>query len=110
MKILPIPIKLLPHSISYAAYSGSERYGDSWADPDSVDHVRVVPSSQVTASNLSQQTDYSYLVIIDSVHTSPQITPTEKSKVDYGDLSLKILKVNECWAENKLHHWECECS
>ena len=107
--IRPIPVHLLPDSVTYEEYEGSERWGDNWKSPITLSNVRVQEVSSLTLSNIREQRQFTSLLFFDAV-TSKADAPfvfVEKSKVTYNGQSYVVNKVNEVKAFT-LHHYELE--
>lgn len=115
--IRPIPPIMMPHTVQLHSYNGSARYGDSYADPVTITHVRVVPKSQLKFGANAETIDFISMLYID-VNTSNQvvngieqdlkIVPKEKDKVTYDGKDYIISNANELLAGNEVHHYECE--
>ncbi|MCR2847676.1 hypothetical protein I6J17_07970 [Heyndrickxia coagulans] len=118
--VRPIPPIMMPHTVQLQSYSGSSRYGESYADPVTITHVRVVPKSQLktqlTFGFNAETIDFASMLFID-VSTSKQITdgaeqdlkivPKEKDKVIFKGKEYVIQSADELLAGDKVHHYEC---
>ncbi|EST11260.1 putative minor capsid protein [Sporolactobacillus laevolacticus] len=119
MLIQPIPPILLPNMVQYVAYTGSERYDDTWDDtnPVTIVHVRVDDSSQIKFSNKAETTDFTSMLYIDTktsnevisgVERDLSIVPKQKDHIVFNDLTYQIDKVIVLQTDRGVHHYECQ--
>lgn len=119
MFVKPIPPILLPNTVQYIPYLGSERYGPTWddANPITLNHVRLDDVSQIKFSNRSETIDFTAMLYID-VQTTNQVTngvsqsltivPKEKDHIIYNGLTYQIDKVIVLQTDSGVHHYECQ--
>jgi hypothetical protein len=119
MLIQPIPPILLPNTIQYVAYTGSERYDDTWDEdnPVTIMHVRVDDSSQFKPSRLVEVNDFDSMLYVDTktsneviggVEQDLSIVPKEKDHVMFNDRTYQIDKVIVLQTDRGIHHYECQ--
>lgn len=113
---------MLPNTVQYVAYAGSDRYGDTWSDtPVTLVHVRVDDSSQIKFSNRSETTDFTSMLYIDTKTTNQldssgvdqdlSIVPKQKDHIIYpvgGTATYQIDKVIVLQTDRGVHHYECQ--
>ena len=107
--VKPIPIHLLPDTVTYEEYEGSERWGDTWTAPVTLSNVRVEDMSSLTMSNIREQREFKALLFFDVVISKSDIPFAfiEKSKVTHNGVEYVVNKVTPVRAF-KLHHFEVE--
>lgn len=125
MLIKPIPPIMLPNTVTYIAYTGSDRYGDTWdeANPKTITHVRVDDVSQVRYPNSNynssgETNEFQSMLYIDTktsnqldtngVEQDLSIIPKEKDHVIFNGLTYQIDKVIVLQTDRGVHHYECQ--
>lgn len=119
MLIKPIPPIMLPNTVQYIAYTGSDRYGDTWSDvPVNLIHVRIDDSSQFKPQRLTEVVDFDSMLYIDTKTTNQldssgseidlAIIPKQKDHVVFNGLTYQIDKVIVLRTDRGVHHYECQ--
>lgn len=110
---------MLPNTVQYVAYTGSDRYEDTWSNtPVTLVHVRIDDSSQIKFSNRSETTDFTSMLYIDTkttnqldstgVETDLAIVPKEKDHIIFNGFTYQIDKVIVLQTDRGVHHYECQ--
>ena len=102
--VAPIPKGLLIHEVTYRAKQTSE-WGDSFADPITIEHVRVEPKNTLARNSTGSTITSDTLLFWDSVHSTP-CAFVEDSEVTFNGRVMIVSSVADFYCENNLHHSE----
>lgn len=102
--VAPIPKGLLIHEVTYRAKQTSE-WGDSFADPIAIEHVRVEPKNTLARNSTGSTVTSDTLLFWDSVHSTP-CAFVEDSKLTFSGREMIVVSVSDYYDESKLHHKE----
>ena len=102
--VAPIPKGLLIHSVTYEEMTKSE-WGDSFAAPVTIEHVRVEPKNTLSRNGTGSTVTSDTLLFWDSVHSTP-CAFVEDSKVTFSGREMIVVSVLDYYDESKLHHKE----
>lgn len=119
MLIKPIPPIMLPNTVTYISYTGTDRYGDTWdeANSQTITHVRVDDVSQIRFSNRNETVDFTSMLYIDAktsnevvngIEQDLTIVPKEKDHIIFNGLTYQIDKVIVLQTDRGVHHYECQ--
>lgn len=105
----PIPMKLLIHSATYEEFVDDGRYGESFRDPITFNHIRIDYATSVNASGNTESKSIKALMFFDLVNSkaSGMFEFKEKSKITFNGMVLHVQKVNPLYS-TRLHHYEVE--
>ena len=102
--VAPIPKGLLIHEVTYRAKQTSE-WGDSFADPVTIEHVRVEPKNTLSRNSTGSTVTSDTLLFWDSVHSTPCAFVGD-SKITFNGRVMIVSSVADFYCENNLHHSE----
>jgi len=102
--VAPIPKGLLIHTVTYEEMTKSE-WGDSFAAPVTIEHVRVEPKNTLSRNGTGSTITSDTLLFWDSVHSTP-CAFVEDSKVTFSGREMIVVSVSDYYDESKLHHKE----
>lgn len=102
--VAPIPKGLLIHEVTYRAKQTSE-WGDSFADPIAIEHVRVEPKNTLARNSTGSTVTSDTLLFWDSVHSTP-CNFVGDSKITFNGRAMIVSSVADFYCENNLHHSE----
>jgi len=109
VSIRPIPKKLLIHSVEYREFIEDQRWGDGFADPVTMEFVRVEPATSMNRDTSKEEVVARTVLYIDRVHTKPFVQPKEKDKVVFQGEEYEVHKVDVHYAFGpRIHHLEVE--
>lgn len=106
--VRPIPRRLLTDSIIYQEYAGTESFGDTFLEPETIDNVRFEPSAVIRIDGNGEQIQTQGRIFLDALNT-PQFKPLKiKSKVTFNGNEMRVHASNSYSSFNKIHHLEIE--
>ena len=109
MSIRPIPKRLLIHSVDYREFIEDQRWGDGFADPVTLEFVRVEPATSMNRDTSKEEVVARSVLYIDRVHTKPFVQPKEKDRVVFQGKEYEVHKVDVHYAFGpRIHHLEVE--
>lgn len=106
--VKPMPKEILIHEVIYEEFDESDRYGDQFKEPVTLEYVLVQPTSSIKRSNTTEEVGYNSLMFFDCVNsTPPNVLFTKGSKITHNGDKMIIDKVNPIYTFS-LHHYELE--
>ena len=109
MSIRPIPKKLLIHSVEYREHLEDDRWGDGFADPVTLEFVRVEPATSMNRDTSKEEVVARSVLYIDRTHSKPFVQPKEKDRIIFGGEEYEVHKVDVHYAFGpRIHHLEVE--
>lgn len=107
--IRPINKKLLPHSIEYKAFVSNDGWNDAYADPVTIEYVRLGKASSLNRSSNSEGVKASHELIIDRVNSSVYPDVNAKDLFVVNGQEKEVTNVIEATAFGpQSHHLEIE--
>ena len=107
--IRPIPKNLLIHSVEYREYLEDDRWGDGFADPITIEFVRVEPATALNRNTTREEIVAQHILFVDRVFSKPFVEMKEKSKVKFQGKEYEVHKVNIRYTFGPApHHIEVE--
>jgi len=107
--VRPIPKRLLIHSIKYEEYTGDDGWDVSFADPITIDNVRVNQVSKLNRSNDSEGEQVNHVVFIDRKNSSHFPTFKIRSQITFNDITREVVDVKPYYAfDSEPHFYEIE--
>lgn len=108
--IRPIPLPLLIHSVEYRERIDDDRWGEKFADPVTIERVRVQPIASYrrkTGEREREKPNESFVLFFDMKHSRPLVNFKEKSKVIFQGKEYSVIRVSEFHAfDTTPHHIE----
>lgn len=111
MRIKPIPKRMLVHTIIYEEYEEEGPFGGGdFADPITIEGVRVEPSSSIRQNSNGEEIVLKGTVFLDAQNTPLYRKLKEKSKVTFGDDDYRVHQCQALFALDGVtpHHFEVE--
>lgn len=109
MAIKSIPKRLLIHSIEYEEFLGDDGWDDSFADPITINNVRVNPVSKLSRSNDSEGEQVNHVVFVDRKNSSHFPSFKIKSRITFNDITREVVDVKPYYAfDSEPHFYEIE--
>ncbi|WP_342045920.1 putative minor capsid protein [Bacillus sp. OTU530] len=107
MRVRPIPLAVLIHSVEYQEYTGNARWGETYKESVILQNVRIFPGSYLRRG-IREDVRLNTFMIYDCTNSTPRdITFVEKSKIVFGGKEMMVQRVNEQYAsEDAPHHFE----
>ena len=107
--IRPIPKNLLIHTVEYREYQYDERWGDSFAEPVTLEFVRVEPATAMNRNAIREEITAQHVLFIDRAHSKPFVQMKEKDRVTFQGQEYEVHRVNPHYAFGPdPHHLEVE--
>jgi Minor capsid protein len=109
--IRPIPLPLLIHTVEYRECIGNGRYGETFADPITIERVRLEPIASYrrkTGEREREKPNESYVLFFDMTYSKPLVDFKEKSKVIFQGKEYSVIRVSKFYAFDGMtpHHIE----
>jgi hypothetical protein len=108
--IRPIPLPLLIHSVEYRERIDDDRWGEKFADPVTIERVRVQPIASYrrkTGEREREKPNESFVLFFDMKNSRPLVNFKEKSKVIFQGKEYSVIRVSEFHAfDTTSHHIE----
>jgi hypothetical protein len=108
--IRPIPLPLLIHSVEYRERIDDDRWGEKFADPVTIERVRVQPIASYrrkTGEREREKPNESFVLFFDMKNSCPLVNFKEKSKVIFQGKEYSVIRVSEFHAfDTTSHHIE----
>jgi|SRR5690554_3600435 len=109
MTIKSIPKRLLIHTIEYEEFIGSGTWDDEFAEPITINNVRVEPVSRLNRTGDSEGEQVSHIVFIDRQHSTPIPDFKIRSRITFRGVSREVVGVKPFYGfDSEPHHYEIE--
>lgn len=107
MKLKPIPLKLLPSSVTYYAYNSDTGEGSSWGSATTLLNVKVDEQKQFISNLNGREITGNAMLFYDCVNSSGlSAIPTNESKVVYNGRTYYVVDTDILRSEDTPHHYE----
>lgn len=108
--IRPIPLSFLIHTVEYREYLGNGRYGETFADPITIERVRLQPIASYrrkTGEREREKPNESFVLFFDMTYSRPLVNFKEKSKIVFQGKEYSVIRISEfCAFDTTPHHIE----
>ncbi len=108
--IRPIPLSFLIHTVEYREYLGNGRYGETFADPITIERVRLQPIASYrrkTGEREREKPNESFVLFFDMTYSRPLVNFKEKSKIVFQAKEYSVIRISEfCAFDTTPHHIE----
>jgi Minor capsid protein len=108
--VRPIPLPLLIHTVEYRECIDNERWGETFADPITIERVRLEPIASYrrkTGERQREKPNESYVLFFDMTHSRPLVNFKEKSKIIFQGKEYSVIRVSKFYAfDTTPHHIE----
>lgn len=108
--VKPIPLPLLIHTVQYRECIEGGRWGETFADPITIERVRLEPIASYrrkTGEREREKPNESYVLFFDMTHSRPFVNFKEKSKVIFQGKEYSVIRVSTFYAfDTTPHHIE----
>lgn len=101
----PIKRRLLIHSIEYKQKQEDDGWGNEYAEPLTIEKVRVEPKTKLVRSGTGESVESTTTVFWDVVFSTPA-TFVKGSKLTFNGNEMELRQVDEFYDGEKLHHLE----
>jgi len=109
VSIRPIPKKLLIHSVEYREHLEDDRWGDGFADPVTLEFVRVESATSMNRDTSKEEVVARSVLYIDRTHSKPFLRPKEKDRIVFQGEEYEVHRVDVHYAFGpRIHHLEVE--
>ena len=111
MRAPPIPKIMLPHTIIYRAYNGSDDFGNpAYDNPVTIERVRFDETTVFSRDGTQTKIVANGVIFIDAVNSTPFLNFEEQSLVIFNGRELVVQKVIPCYQpfSADIHHYELE--
>lgn len=109
MTIKSIPKRLLIHSIEYEEFIGSGTWDDEFAEPITINNVRVESVSRLNRTGDSEGEQVSHVVFVDRRHSSSFPSFKIRSRIKFQGVSREVVDVKPFYGfDSEPHHYEIE--
>ena len=111
MRAPPIPKIMLPHTIVYRAYNGTDDFGSAtYGNPVTIDRVRFDETTVFSRDGTQNKIVANGVIFIDAVNSAPFLNFEEQSLVIFNSRELVVQKVIPCYQpfSADIHHYELE--
>lgn len=104
----PIPRRLLPHTATYSAYTGTTSSVKQYGTAQTLAHVCFVTSRRRYKSLLGEEKSDRFIMFYDCENSSPKgVVFAVGGKVVYGAETLYVREVVPCTGSGSgIHHYE----
>jgi hypothetical protein len=105
--IRPIPLPLLIHTVEYRECISNGRYGETFADPITIERVRLEPIASYrrkTGEREREKPNESYVLFFDMTYSRPIVDFKEKSKVIFQGKEYSVIRVSKFYAFGDTPH------
>lgn len=117
VRLAPLPASTLPSSMEVRAPVADSEYGDEWADPVTIGHVRFSQASEFgVQGNNAVENGYVFqdgsigLVYVDAVNSAGAFEVPAQSEItiDGGEVMEVVKTTRQDNLDGTCHHWEIE--
>lgn len=111
MRAPPIPKIMLPHTIVYRAYNGTDDFGSpTYGNPVTIERVRIDETTVFSRDGTQTRIVANGVIFIDAVNSSPFLNFEEQSLIIFNGRELVVQKVIPYYQpfSADIHHYELE--
>lgn len=111
MRAPPIPKIMLPHTIVYRAYNGTDDFGSTiYGNPVTIERVRIDETTVFSRDGTQTRIVANGVIFIDAVNSTLFLNFEEQSLVIFNNREFVIQKVIPCYQpfSAAIHHYELE--
>lgn len=111
MRAPPIPKIMLPHTIAYRAFNGTDDFGNAaYGDPVTIERVRFDETTIFSRDGTQTRILANGVIFVDAINSAPLLDFKEQSLVIFNNRELVVQKVIPCYQpfSADIHHYELE--
>lgn len=107
MKLKPIPLKLLPNSVTYYAYSTDTGEGSSWGSATTLYNVKIDEQKQFISNQNGREIIGKAMLFYDCTNSSGLTgLPLNESKIVFNGRTYYVVDTDILRSEDTPHHYE----
>lgn len=106
--LAPIPLELLPDSITVAKPDTTASYGGKFLDPVEIAHVRYERAEALNPDTIKLADGASGRIWVDAANSAGAFRIPAGSKVVLGGETLHVVSCAEFRPFGPVHHWELD--
>lgn len=107
-KLNPIPLELLPDSMTVALPNTAANYGGKFLDPVEIPHVRYERAETLNPDTIKLADGASGRIWVDAANSTGAFRIPAGSKIVLGGETLHVVSCAEFRAFETVHHWEVD--